>query len=247
LTAGRFVQDASMLGFDFEWLLDPTYQHWLLIGIANTIKLALVSSLFAIVLGLAGSYALLLRFTPLTVLIEAGVEIFRNTPPLLQMLFFYFTLTELGLTVTDSETGVKVPLLGAFSCAAISLSLFGAALTIEAFRAGFEAIPKSTVEAARSLGYTRFSLFSTIQLPIAMRIALPSLTNIVTNLFKTTSQASIITVPDLMYYAGQIYNDTFRTSETMLLVLLVYVVLVTIVAGLMGLAERAFAYPGYGR
>jgi polar amino acid transport system permease protein len=97
------------------------------------------------------------------------------------------------------------------------------------------------------LGYGRWARFWRIEAPIATRICLPGLTNILTNLFKTTSQASVITVPELMYYAGQIYNDTFRTLEVMILVLLIYVVLVSILTFAMARLEAFMAFPGYGR
>ena len=107
--------------------------------------------------------------------------------------------------------------------------------------------PASIIDAARSLGYGRWARFWRIEAPIATRICLPGLTNILTNLFKTTSQASVITVPELMYYAGQIYNDTFRTLEVMILVLLIYVVLVSILTFAMARLEAFMAFPGYGR
>jgi polar amino acid transport system permease protein len=108
-------------------------------------------------------------------------------------------------------------------------------------------MPRSIIDAARSLGYGRWARFWRIEAPIATRICLPGLTNILTNLFKTTSQASVITVPELMYYAGQIYNDTFRTLEVMILVLLIYVVLVSILTFAMARLEAFMAFPGYGR
>jgi polar amino acid transport system permease protein len=138
-------------------------------------------------------------------------------------------------------------MLGAFGAAALALSLFGGALCTEAFRSGFEAIPRATLEAAQALGYSRWGLLRNVQAPIAGRVCLPMLTNVITNLFKTTSQASVITVAELMYYAGQIYNDTFRTLEVMTLVLVIYVVLVSLLAWLMVLLERKLSYPGYGK
>ncbi len=162
------------------------------------------------------------------------------------MLFAYFTLSTLGLKVTDPATGLSVPLLSAFACAAISLSLFGGALAIEAFRSGIETMPRAIIEAARSLGYSRWSRFWRVEAPIATRICLPALTNILTNLFKTTSQASVITVPELMYYAGQIYNDNLRTLEVMLLILAIYVALVSVITFAMARLERWMAFPGYG-
>ncbi|WP_309140141.1 amino acid ABC transporter permease [Candidatus Pantoea bituminis] len=215
-------------------------------GVIQTLELAALCSLLAILIGLAGTLALTLKLPWLDAAIELFVELFRNTPPLLQMLFFYFTLTQIGFTQEDPLTGLQVPLVSAFMSAALSLSLFGGALCIEAFRSGFDAIPKATLEAARSLGYSRWGLFRHVQVPIASRICLPPLTNVLTNLFKTTSQASVITVPELMYAAGQIYNDTFRTLEVMLLVLVIYVVLVSALVWLIGWVERRLAYPGYG-
>lgn len=235
-----------LFGLDYSWLADPTYQQWLVEGVWVTIKLALISSVAAVIIGLFGALAQTLRIWWVDAFLELFVEVFRNTPPLLQMLFFYFTLTQIGFTVTDEVTGLQRPLLSAFFSAAVSLSLFGGALSIEAFRSGLDAVPKATLEAARSLGYTRFGLFRRVQIPIASRICLPALTNILTNLFKTTSQASVITVPELMYAAGQVYNDTFRTMEMMLMVLVIYVMLVSLLAWGLSRLERLLGYPGYG-
>ncbi|HWK43823.1 MAG TPA: amino acid ABC transporter permease [Stellaceae bacterium] len=231
---------------DFSWLADPVYQRWLLEGLGNTITLAALSSVMAVAIGVVGAFLLLVGGPGVRGVVRFYIELFRNTPPVLQMLFLYFTLTSIGVTITDPKTGSQVPLLSAYACALVSLSLFGGALAIEAFRSGLEAVPAATIEAGRSLGYTRAALFRRVQLPIAARICLPSLTNILTNLFKTTSQASIITVPELLYYAGQIYTENFRTLEVMLLVLMLYVSLVTVLAAAMGRVERALAFPGYG-
>lgn len=235
-----------MSGLDFSWLGDPAYQQWLLVGVTNTIELAAISSVAAIIIGMLGALALTLRIFWVEALVELFVEFFRNTPPLLQMLFAYFTLSTLGLKVTDPATGLSMPLLSAFACAAISLSLFGGALAIEAFRSGIETMPRAIIEAARSLGYSRWSRFWRVEAPVATRICLPALTNILTNLFKTTSQASVITVPELMYYAGQIYNDNLRTLEVMLLILAIYVALVSVITFAMSRLERWMAFPGYG-
>ena len=235
-----------MLELDYGWLADPTYQAWLLEGIWTTFKLAFLSSFFALAIGIAGAFLGTFRNDWLDEFISLFIEVFRNTPPLLQMLFFYFTLSSIGLYSVDPVSGSRVPLLDAFACAAISLSLFGGALCIEAFRSGLEAVPRTTLEAARSLGYGRFATLVHVQLPIAARICLAPLTNILINQFKTTSQASIIAVPELMYAAGQIYSDTFRTLEVMLLVLMIYVGCVSVLTALLHRAERWLSYPGYG-
>ena len=149
-----------MFDLDYSWLADPTYQSWLIKGIWTTVQLAFVSSLFALLIGIVGAFVLTLRIGWVNAILSFLIEVFRNTPPLLQMLFFYFTLSSIGLYVTDPTSGVRVPLLDAFACAAVSLSLFGGALCIEAFRSGLDAVPKTTVEAARSLGYGRMALMT---------------------------------------------------------------------------------------
>jgi polar amino acid transport system permease protein len=235
-----------MFGLDYTWLSQPTYQSWLLEGLQNTLLLAATSSAFAVVIGLSGALVLSWRVPVASQIVRWGVELFRNTPPLLQMLFLYFALTQLGLTVTDPETGRRIPLLNSFACATFSLSLFGGASCIEVFRGGIDAVPRMTVEAARSLGYTRIGLFHHVQLPIAFRVCMPALVNVLVNLIKTTAEASVIAVPELMYYAGQIYNDNFLTLEVMLFVLITYVAIVSLAAFGLRRVEHALAYPGYG-
>jgi polar amino acid transport system permease protein len=219
---------------------------WLLEGLRNTLALAALSSMLALAIGLAGALVINWRVPVLRYVVTWVVELCRNTPPLLQMLFLYFALTQFGMTVTDSATGQQVPLLDAFSCATVSLSLFSGAACIEVIRAGLDAVPRTTVEAARSLGYSRFGLLHRVQLPIAARTCMPALINVLVNLIKTTAEASVIAVPELMYYAGQIYNDNFLTLEVMLLVLVTYVAIVSIAAFGLRRIEHQLAYPGYG-
>jgi polar amino acid transport system permease protein len=236
-----------MFDLDYSWLANPIYQDWLLRGLRVTLQLFAISTAFSVAIGLSCATFLSFKVWWIDAVIEMFVELFRNTPPLLQMMFFYFTLTQLGLTWTDSEAGLQRPMLSAFGAASLSLSLFGGALCTEAFRSGFEAIPRSTLEAAQAIGYSRWGLLRNVQAPIAGRVCLPMLTNVITNLFKTTSQASVITVAELMYYAGQIYNDTFRTLEVMTIVLMIYVVLVSLIAWGLVRLERKLSYPGYGK
>ena len=71
--------------------------------------------------------------------------------------FFYFGL---GTMLPAVETaGMRVPLLNNVAWAIISLSLFAAAFNVEIFRSGIEAVPRTTIEAAEALGYTRFKAY----------------------------------------------------------------------------------------
>ena len=92
--------------------------------------------------------------------------------------------------------------------AIISLSFFAGAFNVEIFRAGIEAVPESTREAASSLGFSRAQTFRYIVFPLAVRVSLPALNNNLVNLVKTTTQAFGIAVPELLYQSVTIGTIT---------------------------------------
>jgi His/Glu/Gln/Arg/opine family amino acid ABC transporter permease subunit len=95
--------------------------------------------------------------------------------------------------------GWNEPIIGNFGWAVVSLSFFAGAFNVEIFRAGIEAVPTATKEAAESLGYTRLKSYMYIVLPLAFRVSLPALNNNLVNLVKTTTLAYVIAVPEMMY------------------------------------------------
>src|SRR5207253_6841069 len=117
------------------------------------------------------------------------IALFRNTPPLVQLYFFYFALGPLVPKVDGA------PLLGSFGWAVVSLTLLETAFAAEIYRSGIEAVPKAMVEAAASLGYSRWQVYRLIMLPLALRATMPAMTNNLVNLVKTTL-AYAIAVPE---------------------------------------------------
>jgi polar amino acid transport system permease protein len=98
----------------------------------------------------------------------------------------------------------------------------GAYLT-ESFRAAIVTIPKGILEAARSIGLTGSGIAIWIVLPIAVRNALPSLGNNFVSLFKDTSIAAVIAVPELTFQARRINNESFRVIEVWLVTSGIYI------------------------
>src|SRR5882762_927049 len=131
------------------------------------------------------------------------------------------------------------------TCAAICLSLYAGAFNVEIFRAGIEAVPNETVEAAEALGYSRLRAYVHVILPLAFRISLPALNNNLVNQVKTTTIAYAIAVPEMLYVANQIWSDELNVPEMMNVLLVIYVLLVGIVVYVMGRWERAMRVPGY--
>ncbi len=131
--------------------------------------------------------------------------------------------------------------------AIISLSLFAGAFNIEIFRSGIEAVSRSTVEAAESLGFSRWQTYRDVVLPLAIRTSLPALSNNLVNLIKTTNLAYAIAVPELMYSAKQIWADSLNVREMMFTVLIFYVCLASLFAWGMTRLERWLRVPGIGQ
>jgi polar amino acid transport system permease protein len=183
------------------------------------------------------------QFRWLRLVTQAYIQFFRNTPPIVQLYFFYFALGSYLRVTTD--TGFSVPLVSNFTWAVIGLSLYAGAFNVEIFRAGIEAVPKETVEAAESLGYSRLKAYAHIILPLAFRISLPALNNNLVNLIKTTTVAYAIAVPEMLYVANQIWSDELNVPEMMNTLLIIYVALVGVLVYVMGRWERAMRIPGY--
>jgi polar amino acid transport system permease protein len=182
----------------------------------------------------------------LKALVQGYIQFFRNTPPLVQMYFFYFALGPQMPRVV-SEYGIAQPLFGSFEWAVLSLSFFAGAFNVEIFRSGIEAVQKSTVEAADSLGFNRLQIYRYVVLPLAVRFCLPALNNNLVNLAKTTTQAYAIAVPETLFVASQIWSDRINVFEMMITLLTFYLILVGVLVWLMSRLERALRVPGFGQ
>lgn len=213
-------------------------------GFEMTIFLSVVTIAGSLLIGVLGAWLLGSRAFAVRNAVSGYVQFFRNTPPLVQLYFFFFALSP--LLSRHGPHGFVEPIFGNVFWAAFSLSLFAGAFNVEIFRSGIEAIPHTTLEAAASLGFTRLQTFVRIVFPLAFRIGLPALTNNIVNLVKTTSLAYAIAVPEMLYSASQIWSDDLNVPEMMIFILIAYIVLVAIVVWAMEHLERRLRVPGYG-
>jgi polar amino acid transport system permease protein len=234
-------------GINLVFIYDNFDRARIIKGFWVTIELSVITIVLSIVIGVIGAWIQGSRFRLVRQLVDGFISVFRNTPPLVQIYFFYFGLGYLLPRVMDPASGAMVPLISNFQWAVVSLSLFAGAFNIEIFRSGIEAVPRSMIEAAESLGYTRSQIYWQIVLPLAVRNALPALGNNLVNLVKTTNLAYAIAVPELMYAAKQIWSDATNVREMMILLLFVYVGLVALLVFGLNMLERALRIPGYGQ
>ncbi len=209
-----------------------------------TVKLSVFCLIFSVIVGVVGAWAQGAKSALLRNFVAGYIQLFRNTPPLVQILFFYFVLGT--ITPSYDAGGWQEPVIGAFGWAVISLSFFAGAFNVEIFRAGVEAVPTSMVEAAESLGYSRLKAYIYVVLPLAFRVSLPALNNNLVNLVKTTTLAYVIAVPEMMYTANQIWSDNVNVPEMMAVLFVFYVGLVAVLVYFMHRWEHAMRIPGYG-
>ena len=161
----------------------------LLSGLTTTILLGLASIAVGMALGLMVCILRLYAPLPVRLAATAFIDAFRALPVLVVLILIYYALPFVGVR------------LSSFASATIGLSLVFAAFTAEVIRAGIESVPKGQFEAAQALGLPfRLTLFKVI-LPQALRVAIPPQTSNCVSLFKETSLASVVAMPDLLKQA----------------------------------------------
>jgi len=199
-------------------------------GLILSLELALLSIATGCVIGLALAVLYVSGGRIVRALIAAYVEVVRNVPLLLLVYLVFYGLP----TVVNIAYGNTTSFI-------VTLSAYAGAYLVEVFRSGLEAVPRGLLDAGKSIGLTPWQRLGHVRLPTMLRIALPALSNTFVSLFKDTSVASVIAVPELTYGAQWINFNTFRIMEVYLVVTGMY--LVTGYAILIGLRmlERRYA------
>jgi len=186
-------------------------------------------------LGMALGFAIALlrrlRLPPLRWALKSFIEVFRGTPFLMQLFLLYEAGPSVGLRLSATEAGV------------LGLGLYSSAYFAEIFRAGFDAVPAGQIEAATSVGMTRFDTLMRVELPAALIAAVPPIVNMLIVLSKETVVLSIITVPELMYQVQTMAAETFTAFDSIFAMAVFYWILVEAVSRLGAKVEsRVTAY-----
>ena len=204
----------------------------LLSGLALGLGLAAISILIGCVIGLVGAFAATSHSRVARGLASAYVTFFRNLPILVILLFVFFALPRAGIRLDKIDSFVA------------SLSVYAGAYLVEVFRAGILSVPKGVVEAGTSLGLRPMQIRRLLVFPLMLRNILPALGSNFISLFKDTSLAAAIAVPELTFYARKINTESFRVIETWLVTSLLYVFTCTVIAILLRRLEARLRLPG---
>lgn len=205
---------------------------FLLEGTLMTLRLWVVASVLALVLGLLVALARVSGGPLLSGLAKFYLSAFRGTPMLIQLMILYYGLTTFKILLTP----IQAALLG--------LTLHFAAYMSEAFRAAINAVDKGQWEASLALGLTRRLAFQHVILPQAFRIALPPLGNSVVDLMKGTAITSVIQVSELTRRADEISAGALVVMPILLVAAAIYWILTEVLSSCMRWIERRLALPG---
>ena len=219
----------------YRWDFSPVVANadLLVTGLLDTLKITGTALLFGVALGLV--LALLRLSQHRLASWPAGfvIEVFRTTPPLVQLFWFFFALPLIvGIEMTP------------FMAAAVTFSIQSAAFFAEVFRAGIVSIERGQWEGARSIGMTRGQTLRRIVLPQAVKRMIPAFMERAVELMKTTTLVATISYADLLFAANEIAQKTFRPLETFTVVALIYFVVIFAVSLIARQVERRLAVSG---
>ncbi|EPZ8432971.1 amino acid ABC transporter permease [Pseudomonas aeruginosa] len=213
----------------FGELLAPQYLRWLLDGFLLTLGLALLSCLLATLIGAPLAIARLSRRRLLSWPARAYLALFRNTPLLVQLFFWYFGVPALlpEALVSWLNTPHETPLLDwpsfEFLAGAWGLTLYTSAFVAEEFRAGIASVRPEHRAAGLALGLTQRQVWRVVVLPQALRTALPPLLGQYMNALKNSSMAMAIGLAELSYASRQVETETFKTFQAFGIATLLYI------------------------
>jgi His/Glu/Gln/Arg/opine family amino acid ABC transporter permease subunit len=233
----------SFIPYEFRWgvLWEAPHFTWLLDGLLTTLRLAVFSWVFAVLLGILFGAMRTVPFRPLRALATAYVEFFRNVPLLVWLFFWYFGAPE-AFPEPVRQWFIRHGM--EFWSAIAGISVYHGARMAEVIRSGIQSIPKTQLEAGISSGLSVAQTYRLIIIPVALRLIIPPATNESLNLLKNSSLAMTIGVAELTFATRQIETYTAKAFEAFFAGTAIYLILCLGISWLMSRVERKFAIPG---
>jgi len=204
----------------------------LLVGAWQTIELSCAAMVLGLIVSIICAVGKTSGPKPVRFVIDAYIEIIRNTPFLVQIFFIFFGLPSAGLRLSPN------------SAALLALVVNFGAYGTEIIRAGIESIHKGQVEAGTALGLSRLQVFRYVIMKPALRTFYPSLTSQFIYLMLTSSVVSVISANELAAAGNDLQSATFASFEVYIVITLMYLVMSIGFSAVFALIEKvAFKYP----
>ena len=213
----------------YQWDFSAVWSHFdlLLTGLFGTIRIALISIVLGVLVGMALALLRLSHRVWLRLPATAFVEFYRNTPPIVHFFWFFYALPiVIGLN------------LDPYAAAVLALSTQSGAFYAEVFRGGIVSIERGQWEAARALGMTHGAVLRRVIIPQAVRRMVAPFVERSFELTKTTALASTLAYAELLYQAQQVNSLTFRPMEVYTTIAVMYFLVLFAASSLMRVVER---------
>ena len=219
---------------NYKFQFGDVFAAWplLLKGTWTTIQLSLSAMVLGLLVAILCAWAKTAGPRPVRWIINAYIELIRNTPFLVQLFFFFFGLPALGLrwSAHTAALTAMVVNLGAYAT--------------EIIRAGIESIPKGQIEAGLALNLKRHEIFRFVILKPALRAVYPALASQFILLMLSSAVVSAISADDLTSVAANLQSQTFRSFEIYIVVTAIYLLLSLAFSTLFRIAyQRWLNYP----
>ena len=200
---------------NYTFQFTDVFAAWPLLvkGTLSTVELSIMSMLIGLCVAIVCAWGKTAGPRPVRWLINAYIELIRNTPFLVQLFFFFFALPALGLRWS------------AYTAALTAMVVNLGAYATEIIRAGIESIPKGQIEAGLALNLKRHEIFRFVILKPALRTVYPALTSQFILLMLSSSVVSAISADDLTSVAANLQSQTFRSFEIYIVVAVIYLAL----------------------
>jgi len=211
------AQWGRLKDFFFNW--ETLEGNWWILwqGLRVTLLLALISGIGSVLVGLLIAVLRTLHSPTLNFFLKIYVDVFRSIPMIVIMVIIFFALPFMGISLGSMVTTV------------VALSLGYGAYASECFRAGIESVHSGQLEAARSLGLSRWKTIARIILPQAIPVVIPPLTGTLVAMLKDTAVASIVAAPELLKRARELYTSETNPTPLVAAALIYLAVLIPLV------------------
>ena len=208
----------------------PLYQKamWL------TLRIGWMGIAFSIIIGLICALIVHYKIPVARQIVKIYIELFRNTPLLVQLCFIYYGFPKIGIRMSAELCGV------------VGLAFLGGSYMAESFRSGLESVEPIQRESAISLGMNSRQVLGYVILPQAMSTSIPAFVANIIFLLKETSVFSAISLMDLMFTAKDLIGLYYKTTESLFLLVVFYLLILLPVSVIGSLVERRMRYAGFG-
>ena len=213
---------------NYVFQFDPVLEAWplLLKGTWVTIQLSALSMFFGLIVAVICASVKINGNAFFRFLVNAYIEVIRNTPFIIQLFVFFFALPSIGVKWS------------AHTAALVAMTVNLGAYASEIVRAGIESIPKGQIEAGRALSLSGVDVFLHIILRPALKAIYPALTSQFIYLMLASSVVSVISADDLTSVATGLQSLTFRSFEIYITVTVIYLLLTLLFSGLFSLIYK---------